>query len=142
MFAGYQIKKVDTKQAAWIPNWGLFGILGCHLATLVLCCCPNNQVCPQTAHKQRISFCGKKVQTAFGTYPCCCCWFTPPLPWDGGMARTAIQVHAINLIKLGQGKTGNPFRTSSGCKLPTGSPTNKADYHWWVPKSRLLQHAG
>ena len=35
IFAGYQIKKVDTKQAAWIPNWGLFGILGCHLATLV-----------------------------------------------------------------------------------------------------------
>ena len=25
----------------------------------------------------------------------------PPLPWDRGMARTAIQVHAINLIKLG-----------------------------------------
>ena len=28
-------------------------------------------------------------------------WFTPPLPWDEGMAQTAIQVHAINLIKLG-----------------------------------------
>ena len=28
-------------------------------------------------------------------------WFTPPLPWDGGMARTAIQVHAINLFELG-----------------------------------------
>ena len=28
-------------------------------------------------------------------------WFTPPLPWDGGMARTEIQVHAINLIELG-----------------------------------------
>ena len=28
-------------------------------------------------------------------------WFTPPLPWDGGMARTAIQAHAINLIELG-----------------------------------------
>ena len=27
--------------------------------------------------------------------------FTPPLPWNGGMAQTAIQVHAINLIKLG-----------------------------------------
>ena len=34
IFAGYQIRKVDTKQAARIPNWGLFGILGCHLATL------------------------------------------------------------------------------------------------------------
>ena len=28
-------------------------------------------------------------------------WLTPPLPWDGGLARTAIQVHANNLIKLG-----------------------------------------
>ena len=28
-------------------------------------------------------------------------WFTPPLPWDGGMARTAIPVHANNLIQLG-----------------------------------------
>ena len=25
---------MDTKQAGWIPNWGQFGILGCHLATL------------------------------------------------------------------------------------------------------------
>ena len=64
-----------------------------------------------------------------------CCWFTPPLPWDGGIARTAIQVHAINLIELGRGKSGSPFRTSRGCKLPTGSPTtNKEDCHWWVPK--------
>ena len=28
-------------------------------------------------------------------------WFTLPLPWNGGMARTAIQVHAISLIELG-----------------------------------------
>ena len=28
-------------------------------------------------------------------------WFTPFLPWDGDMAQTAIQVHAINLIELG-----------------------------------------
>ena len=35
IFTGYQIRKVDTKQAVWIPNWGQFGILGCHLATLV-----------------------------------------------------------------------------------------------------------
>ena len=73
----------------------------------------------------------------------CCCWFTPLLPWDEGMARTAIQVHAINLIELDQGKSGSPFRTSRECKLPTGShTTNKADCHWWVPKSRLLRHAG
>ena len=26
---------------------------------------------------------------------------TPPLPRDGGTARTAIQVHAVNLIELG-----------------------------------------
>ena len=29
------------------------------------------------------------------------CWFTPPLPRDGGVAQTAIQIHAINLIMLG-----------------------------------------
>ena len=34
IFTGYQIRKVDTKQAGCIPNWGQFGILGCHLATL------------------------------------------------------------------------------------------------------------
>ena len=28
-------------------------------------------------------------------------WFTPPLPWDGDMVRTAIQVDAVNLIELG-----------------------------------------
>ena len=55
------------------------------------------------------------------------------------MARTAIQVHAINLIELGQEKSGSSFRTSRGCKLPTGSPiTNKADFDWWVAKSRLF----
>ena len=37
---------------------------------------------------------------------------TPPLPWDGGMARTSIQVHAVNLIELDWGKGGSPFRTS------------------------------
>ena len=25
---------------------------------------------------------------------------TPPLPWDGGTVRTAIQVHAVNLIEI------------------------------------------
>ena len=32
---------------------------------------------------------------------CCCCWFTPPLPWDGGVAQTVSQVNVINLIELG-----------------------------------------
>ena len=36
----------------------------------------------------------------------------PPLPQDGGTARTAIQVHAVNLIEIGWGKDGSPFRTS------------------------------
>ena len=31
-------------------------------------------------------------------------WFTPPLPWDGGTARTKIQVHAVNLTELGWGE--------------------------------------
>ena len=37
---------------------------------------------------------------------------TPPLPRDGGTARTTIQIHAVNLIELGLGKDGSPFRTS------------------------------
>ena len=37
---------------------------------------------------------------------------TPPLPRDGGTARTVIQVHAVNLIELGLGKDGSPFRNS------------------------------
>ena len=28
-------------------------------------------------------------------------WFTPPLLWDGGTARTAIQIHAVKLVELG-----------------------------------------
>ena len=44
---------------------------------------------------------------------------------NGGMARTAIQVHAINLIELGKGNSGSPFQTSRACKLLTGSPTTK-----------------
>ena len=37
---------------------------------------------------------------------------TPPLPRDGGTARTAIQVHAVNLIEIRLGKDGSTFRTS------------------------------
>ena len=55
----------------------------------------------------------------------CCCWFTPPLSWDGGMARTAIQVHAIHLIELGSGKSGSPFRTSRKCKLLVAPPPTR-----------------
>ena len=29
---------------------------------------------------------------------------THPLPWDGGMARTTIQVHAVNLIDIRLGE--------------------------------------
>ena len=36
----------------------------------------------------------------------------PPLPRDGGTARTAIQIHAVNLIEFGEEKSGSPFRTS------------------------------
>ena len=71
-------------------------------------------------------------------------WFICPLPWDGGMARTAFQVHAMNLIELGWGKSGSLFRTSYECRLPTDSPTttNKADCHWWVPKSASYDMLG
>ena len=37
---------------------------------------------------------------------------TPPLLRDGGTARTAIQVHTVNLIELGYRKGRSPFGTS------------------------------
>ena len=49
------------------------------------------------------------------------CWdvvVTPPLPRDGGTARTAIQVHAVNLIELGYGKDSSPFRISHEWLVP------------------------
>ena len=50
---------------------------------------------------------------------------TPPLPRDGGTARTAIQVHAINLIEIRLGERWQPISNQSRV---TGSPTtNKAD---------------
>ena len=39
---------------------------------------------------------------------------TPPLPRDGGTARTGIRVHAVNLFELGYEKGGSPFQTSHG----------------------------
>ena len=39
---------------------------------------------------------------------------TPSLPRDGGMARTAIQVHVVNLIEIRLGIDGSPFQTSHG----------------------------
>ena len=32
---------------------------------------------------------------------------TPPLPWDGGTTRTAIQVHAVKLIEIRLEKDNN-----------------------------------
>ena len=34
---------------------------------------------------------------------------SPPVPQDGGTARSAIQVHAVNLIEIKLGKGGSPF---------------------------------
>ena len=38
---------------------------------------------------------------------------TPPLPWDGDMARTAIQVHAVNLIEIGLEERRQPISNQS-----------------------------
>ena len=52
----------------------------------------------------------KKVQsfTSCKLFKLFVCLFvvSPPLPRDGGTARTAIEVHAVNLIEI------SPFRTS------------------------------
>ena len=38
---------------------------------------------------------------------------TPPLPRDGGTARTAIQVHAVNLIEIRLGERWQPILNQS-----------------------------
>ena len=38
---------------------------------------------------------------------------TPPLPQDGGTARTAIQVHAVNRIEIRLGKRWQPILNQS-----------------------------
>ena len=38
---------------------------------------------------------------------------TPPLPWDGYMARTAIQVHTVNLIEIWLGERSQPISNQS-----------------------------
>ena len=57
------------------------------------------------------------------------------LGWRYGANSNPGSHHQPNQVRLGE--SDSPFRTSRGCKLPTGSPTtNKADCHWWVPKNR------
>ena len=43
----------------------------------------------------------------------CVCVFTPPLPRNGGKARTAIQVHAVNLIEIRLRKKWQPISNQS-----------------------------
>ena len=38
---------------------------------------------------------------------------TPPLPRDGGTARTAMKIHAVNLVKLGLGERQQPISDQS-----------------------------
>ena len=38
---------------------------------------------------------------------------TPPHPWDGGTVRTAIQVHAVNLIDIRLGERWQPISNQS-----------------------------
>ena len=38
---------------------------------------------------------------------------TPPLPRDGDTARTAIQIHAVNLIKIRLGERLQPISNQS-----------------------------
>ena len=68
------------------------------------------------SHSVTPIFLGIVMKTDFcrisGISPVCVCVFTPPLPWDGGTARTVIQVHAVNLIDIRLGEDGSPFRTS------------------------------
>ena len=38
---------------------------------------------------------------------------TPPLPRDAGTVRTAVQVHAVNLIEIRLGETWQPISNQS-----------------------------
>ena len=38
---------------------------------------------------------------------------TPPLPRDGGTARTAVQVHAVNLVEIRPGERWQPISNQS-----------------------------
>ena len=38
---------------------------------------------------------------------------TPPLPWDGNTAQTAIQVHVVNLIEIRLGERWQPISNQS-----------------------------
>ena len=38
---------------------------------------------------------------------------THPLPWDGGTARTAIQLHTVNLIEIRLGERWQPISNQS-----------------------------
>ena len=49
---------------------------------------------------------------------------TPPLPQDGGTARTAIQIDAVDLIDIRLGEDGSPFQTSHE-RLAVPTPTRR-----------------
>ena len=38
---------------------------------------------------------------------------TPPLPRDGGTARAAIQIHAVNLVEIRLGESWQPISNQS-----------------------------
>ena len=69
------------------------------------------------------------------TYLFVCVYSSSSFGWRYGMNGMVIQVHAVNLIDIRLGERWQPISNQSWV---TGSPTtNKADCHWWVPKSRL-----
>ena len=60
-----------------------------------------------TLQKSTIDF------VTFGQLVCCLFVVTPPLPRDGGTARTAIQVHTVNLIEIRLGERWQPISNQS-----------------------------
>ena len=60
-----------------------------------------------------------------------------PLFFLGTEVRQLGSCRQPNWIRLGE-----RWQPISNQSWVTGSPTTKADCHWWVPKSRLLRHAG
>ena len=53
---------------------------------------------------------------------------TPPLPRDGGTARTAIQVHAVNLIEIRLGERLEPIAHLPTRRTVTGGCPRVAFY--------------
>ena len=117
-FLSSQVRQVKPKNAKLINEYGcipylLFSFKACHRFSMYCGFCWLE------------FFLSEKVNLSFS------------VGWSYSV--NGIQVYPVNLIIIRIGENSSPFRTSRECKVLTESPTtNITDFHWLVPKSRLL----